>query len=96
MKTYYVQFRARPKTTAEDKPHGAFINCWIKARSGAAAQKRAEKDIRENGWHIEAVEDPPSIAIPTETGAEYLEQARTDDEVYVYHTWSGTGDEPKH
>lgn len=96
MKIYYVQFRARPEAMAQGKPHGAYVSCWIKAGSAAAAQSKAENDIRAEGWQIEAVEEPPSIAVPTETGAEYLEQARTDDEVYVYHTWSGTDDEPKH
>jgi hypothetical protein len=96
---YFVSFLAKPVTLEEDGATGAYVNCWIKRESAVVAQAQAEKDIRENGWRIEAieqsvraVEDKPK----KEAGLEYFEQAQIDGEVYVYHTWSGPDEEPVH
>lgn len=96
MKVYFVSFLARPEALAESEATGAYVNCWVYAASADAAQSKAEKDIRAQGWRVEAVEDPIGTAKRTAESAEYFDQAKVDGEVYVFHTWSGPDESPIH
>ena len=94
---YFLSYLAKPTTLEEDGPTGAYINCWVRSDSTKSAQAQAEKDIGENGWRIECVEQPIRLVeVRPEEGVEYFEQAKVDGEVYVYHTWSGTDEEFVH
>ncbi len=99
MNIYFVAFLARPKVLEVDGQTGAYVNCWIKSTSAKSAQFQAETGLRESGWYVETIEQSASaveVRPETESGAEFYDQAKIDGEVYVFHTWHGTDDEPVH
>ncbi|MGQ0699647.1 MAG: hypothetical protein ACT4PZ_15565 [Panacagrimonas sp.] len=97
MKTFTITYKVRPISVEHGGPTGAYVACWVKTSSVLAAKKQAEFAIRAYGWSVETVEEAPSvITTPSAEGAKYFEQAQTDGEVYVFHTWSGTDEERVH
>ncbi len=93
MKIYYLQYQSEPSPESKDSDRigGAFINCWIKAGSLDAAKDLAQNSIRNNNWIILSLEE--SYVVDSDyyrenkESLEYYEQAITDGEVYVYHSW---------
>ncbi len=97
MSVYFLSYRARPAALEHVGPTGAYINCWVKQKSAAAAQQQAETTIRNNSWVVEAVEEAAEVVeVPSAESAQYFEQAQIDGEVYVFHTWSGAEGEHVH
>jgi hypothetical protein len=88
-----VQYQARPdaKSGAYQKHGGAYINCWIRADGPEEAGQIAAMEIHKGGWLIEGVEEPIRLeTVPSESNTKYFEQAVTDGECYVFHTWPVT------
>lgn len=94
MTVYYIVYEAKPTPESElfNDCGGAFINCWVKAKSETIAIKTTAEAIRENYWEIVAVEE--GCRLITEKNysddperLEYYEQAASDGECYVYHQW---------
>ena len=101
MPIFYVQYRARPeaKSGAFREHGGAFINCWIRADGADEAGRIATREIETSGWNIEGVEEPMRIEMaPSDANTEYFNQALTDGECLVFHTWPVTDhdDQPSH
>lgn len=92
MNIYYFRFEAVPASNAKDFNDcgGAMINCWIKEESGERASIKASSHIINNGWKILLLEESFLAEEGMYEGQEslkYFEQAKSDGEVYVYHTW---------
>jgi len=95
MTIYYVQYEAEPLPESEDFETcgGAYVNCWVKAKSQTEAQRAASAAIGDAGWRILCVEEECCEVSETrysedEEGCEYYQQAVSDGECYVFHQWS--------
>ena len=92
MNIYYFRFEAIPTMNAEDFSEygGALINCWIKEEDKERASIKALSCIKGNGWQIVHLEESCMADDGVYDGKEslkYIDQAKIDGEVYVYHTW---------
>lgn len=69
---------------------GAQVNCWV-ALPEHEALSRAGRLVEAYGWRVEAVEDSREVTRddypPGSSGLSHFEQALTDIEVVVFHTW---------
>ena len=94
MAIYYIRYEAKPTPESElfNDCGGAFINCWVKAKSEAAAIKATTEAIEENCWNIVSIDEECRVITEKSfsggpEGLEYYEQAASDGECYVYHQW---------
>ena len=101
MELYFLQYESVPSPSSENYKDtgGAFINCWIKAKSIEDAKKQAEISIKESEWIILKLEESyPVNREFYENGdesLEYFQQAEIDGQVYVYHSWPNEPQEEK-
>ena len=84
---------------AHEKPYaGAYVDCYIKDQTATNALHIAKGWIADNGWHVVTVEEQREIAeeeyAEDSEGREYVRQALTDDEVFVYYVYE-RDDEPE-
>ena len=91
MPMFCFQFEARPKKThSKATEHGgAIINCWIQRGTIEEAESYARGSIADEDWIITHCEDGFLVTrdIQDPKGMRYFEQAETDQEVFVFHTW---------
>lgn len=93
MEMYFLQYEAAPSPTSEHYKDtgGAFINCWIKAKSIGDAKKLAEMSIKGSEWIILRLEKfyhvNREFYESDDESLDYFQQAEIDGEVYVYHSW---------
>lgn len=93
MEIYFLQYESAPSPTSEDYKDtgGAFINCWIQAKSIEDAKKQAETCIKESEWIILKLEKSHPVNREfyesDDESLEYFQQAEVDGEVYVFHSW---------
>ena len=93
MEMFYLQYEAipSPRPSSQHDLGGAYISCWIKAKTLDQAKAIAENDINNNGWLVKAIEEAHPISIQDyderSDSAEYLKQGKLDGEAYVYHAW---------
>ncbi|MGI8965003.1 MAG: hypothetical protein ACR2H1_02825 [Limisphaerales bacterium] len=96
---HYFQIRARPTSACPDfvEVGGAYICCWIAHEDIAIAEQIAIESIEEAGWIVEETEERKFVGREGYEGDASLanfEQALTDGEAFVYHTWpTGCDDE---
>jgi hypothetical protein len=96
-----VSFVARPGPAADvgqegPAPGGAFVNVYVVAADGPAAERQAREGVEEAGWWIESGADEPerldSDALEDEA-VEMVAQARSDGAVWVFHTWPAAAED---
>jgi hypothetical protein len=89
---FYAIYEGRPTPQAHDTAEvgGASIVCWVRAASKVEAADQARRAIEERLWVIVAVDEAwaeaTESAVPPES-MQYFEQAMSDGECYVFHTW---------
>lgn len=102
MEIYFLQYETVPSENSENYADtgGAYINCWIKAKSIADATILAEIHINENEWVILKLEESYPVNYELyeygDESLEYFQQAEIDGEVYVYHSWPNEPQEEEH
>ncbi|HTR55618.1 MAG TPA: barstar family protein [Kofleriaceae bacterium] len=87
---FFLQYEARPTARLDGQDlGGAFVNCWIKAKSARDANEIAIALIGEDGWSVISHEEvgPTSLATASENDAPFVAQACVDGAVFDYHTW---------
>lgn len=94
MPIYYVQYEAVPAPGSEDfgTAGGAYVNCWVKAKSERAAREQSSAVVTDSGWTILAVEEQCREVTEfcyssSDEGLEHYRQADVDGECYVFHQW---------
>jgi hypothetical protein len=96
MQIYFLCVHACPAPSHPERNAigGAYINCWVKAATPTEAENIALAEIKNEGWVIEEIEDPPSTDFErSHESAEYLSQAQVDGECYVYHSYPISDDD---
>lgn len=93
MKIYYIRYEAIPTPDFEDYDEvgGAYINCWIKAKTEDEAKEIARKSLNKQQWKLIALEE----CFPVEAtyyedepeSMECFEEALTDGESYIFYEW---------
>jgi hypothetical protein len=92
-KLFLVTLVARPRehTHAFREFSGAYVNAWIDAPSKDQALDRAQREVSDSGWTVETVESVAAVQRTDyqegDPALEYFDQALTDREVVVFHTW---------
>ena len=92
----FCRFYAKPDRNAQPltKYLGALVACWIDSDNQSKAEIQAHKFIENQGWSVIKLEDSYVINderyIGEKEGKQYLEQAKIDGEVYVFHPWRET------
>ena len=87
-----MSISASPVAGTEDfvKFGGAHVNCWL-ALPEREALGRAAELVEAYGWRVEAVDESREVTRddyqPDSSGLSHFEQALTDREVVVFHTW---------
>ena len=85
-----------------DYPHekqyaGAYIDCYIKDQTEKNALYIAKGWIAESGWDVLTVEEQREISeedyAPESEGRDFVRQALTDEEVFVYHIYERDDEE---
>ena len=93
MDIYNFTFLAVPTQEAKEiaTAGGAYVECWIQSDDRDQAEERATDLIYDYGWAVESLE---AEAIVTRADYEedgenrqFYEQALTEGEVLVFHTW---------
>ena len=87
----YARIEAFPNKTCPEYERfgGALVNCWILRDDIEEAVSIARRMIAERGWHSKVLEEARFCSrdeFPAGS-REYFDQALTDDEVLVYHTY---------
>ena len=89
---WFVSLSASPVAGTEDfvKFGGAHVNCWL-ALPESEALGRAAQLVEAYGWRVEVVDESREVTRddyqPESSGLAHFEQALTDREVVVFHTW---------
>lgn len=95
---FCAMYEGRPTPQAHDAAEvgGASIVCWVRAASKVEAADQARRVIEERLWVIVAVgeawAEATDAAVPPES-REYFEQAMSDGECYVFHTWTNDAED---
>lgn len=88
---FFFRFTAKPKTGTKQAAEsaGAFVNCWIVRRTQRQAEATARAMMIESGWAIRSLEEAGPISREEQSpeGMKYFEQAETDRQVVVLHSW---------
>lgn len=91
---FHVQYEAAPglRSADRDTVDGAFVNCWVRARSKNEAQTRARATVDEIGWTIitvteECEEVSEHSYRDNDIGRAHYEQALLDGECYTFDRW---------
>jgi hypothetical protein len=91
---YYVQYEARPLPENEDfsTVGGAYVNCYVVAKSGENASELAHKYLVEKFWEVVALEEGPVVRLREHylddpEMLECIDEALASGEFYVYHLW---------
>lgn len=94
MTIFYTVYEAIPLPESEDFDAcgGAYINCWVSARSEEEASKSAYAMIRERGWKVVSIQEgcrevTRALYEEDEESRGYYDQAVVDEECYVFHQW---------
>ena len=91
MQLIEIHAKQSPEYPHEKHYAGAYINCYIKDQTVRNALYIAKGWIADNGWEPLTVEQQREIAEEDyEEGSdarEYIRQALTDEEVFVYHVY---------
>ena len=82
---------------AHEKPYaGAYVDCYIKDQTQRNALHIAKGWIADNGWEPLAVEEQREISEKdypqSSEGREYVQQALTDEEVFVFYVYEREDD----
>jgi hypothetical protein len=90
----YLIIEAAPDLTFDQKDRnivGSAVGCWIKNQTKTNALHVARGWIEAQGWVVLDLIDQYPVSSETyknkTEGREYFEQALTDDEVFVFHTY---------
>jgi ribonuclease inhibitor len=80
---FFLQYEARPPRAERRDVAGAYVNCWIKAKSAREANKIALTRITNHGWEVLSHEEvaPTSLATAPEAHKPFIEQACVDGRV---------------
>jgi hypothetical protein len=90
---YFFTFGAVPEPHHPDSATigGAFVSCWIDHATLSQAEVAARKCIQDAGWKIRTLDDTRIVEHSDYDEApeslKYYEQAETDKEVFVLHTY---------
>jgi len=90
---YFAVIEASPQigTEAFQKYDGAHISCWIKPPDLKIGRARATSFVEQHGWFVKGVKEEKIITAShyesTNEGLRYFNQALTDEEVCVVHTF---------
>ena len=80
-----------PGSEAGQKYAGGFVACWINSDDREDARERSIALVASAGWIVrELIEEKEVFAESYQSddpALEYFEQAVTDDEVCVFHTF---------
>ena len=88
---HFLQYEARPTSTTDaDDAKGAFVNCWIKAKSSREANEIAIRFIRDEGWEVVRHEEVGSVSLATASDDDrpFVARACVDGAAFDFHTWS--------
>jgi hypothetical protein len=96
MQLIQIEARQTPGYPHEKRYAGACIDCYIKDQTATNALHIAKGWIADNGWDVVAVEEQREIAeedyAEDSEGREYVRQALTDEEVFVYYVYERDDD----
>ena len=97
---FLLTIEARPEPDADDfgEAGGAFVNCWVNTDDLRAAERRAVALIEERGWRPHRFAEWELVTRATYADRDprddyglnlrvIVDQAFTDGEVCVFHTW---------
>lgn len=91
---FYVQYEARPLPESKDfaTVGGAYVNCYVVAKSGEKASELANKYLIENFWEAVRLEEGPVVRLREHylddpEMLECFDEALSNGECYVYHLW---------
>ena len=94
MTIFYTQYEAVPLPESNEfgECGGAYVSCWLKARSKQEASDLASALLKDRGWKAVSVQEEcrevtAAVYTEDEEGRGYYEQAATDGECYVFHQW---------
>jgi hypothetical protein len=88
-----IQIEAAPgaDSPAFGEAGGAYVNCWVLADSMRDAEIEAIRFVTDSGWVFDSIHGRESFegqeSPESKEGQEYLDQARIDGIVCVFHTW---------
>jgi hypothetical protein len=89
---WFISLTALPLADTDDfgKFGGAHVNCWVLLPERDALA-RATRLVEGYGWRVERIDESREVARSdyAEDASElaYFEQALSDQEVMVFHTW---------
>jgi hypothetical protein len=96
---YFLQFEVVPKPESDNfnEAGGAFVNCWVDAKSWKEARDSAKKNIDDQGWTIISVEEESLVNETSydedNKGLDHYLSAVETGEYYVFHTYPPEPDE---
>jgi len=84
---YFVSFSVSPSADNPEPVAGAYVNCWIQADGPSAANEQAVSYVQDEGWIIQSVKEEAFLVDGIGKESDYFEQAKSEGEVYIFHTW---------
>lgn len=91
---FFLQFEVTP--TAEHPQHhelgGAVVNCWVLRDTMSEAESAARAWFQATHWAVVSLDEAGPMTREQQmssfpSGLPYFEQAETDEEVFVFHTY---------
>ena len=96
MQLIQIHARQNPGYAHEKRYAGAYIDCYIKDQTEKNALYAAKGWVADNGWEPITVDEQREISeADYEEGSEgrdYVRQALTDEEVFVYYVYERDDD----